>query len=302
MPELSFPNPKEEITYWRNMTISLEKELSDTRLALDEFQASSIELEEELERELHTLEVQNKKLKIQNQGLVFELDVLQQKQKVTSLDSNQSIVSLQKELETLREGYARIQRKAVDLEMDNEELESFKRVAHSSMADMEKKCKETREWKMKFEQETAKCNQMKEEMQRLKDELRDLENELSVVRLKSPVSPALSPTPSNSPPSPTPCKNVCDNANHTEFHSHSQSSTPPSPLPTAHKFSEHRRKEGNPIATIQEIMERVKILESRLISCRSIVSPLLPNLRFNSNATAPSSPDLIPRSKKIVGI
>ncbi|ORX89136.1 hypothetical protein K493DRAFT_155238, partial [Basidiobolus meristosporus CBS 931.73] len=167
---------------WKTMYYSLEKELKEIQITSDAFQSSSKELEEELERELQALEAQNNKLRSQNQSLLQELDILTEKRRTASLESNYTIGSLQKELETLRDGYGKMQRKAVDLEMENEELENFKRAAHCSMADMEGKSNEAREWKEKFERETNKCNRMKEEMQRLKDELRDLENELSVTR------------------------------------------------------------------------------------------------------------------------
>ncbi|KAK9765182.1 NADH:ubiquinone oxidoreductase [Basidiobolus ranarum] len=285
MSELSISTSHEDISYWRNMSLSLEKELTDTRITLDDFQVSSRELEEELERELQVLEVENTKLKTHNQSLLFELETLTQKHQTTSLNSNDNILSLQKEIEILREGYERIQRRAVNLEMDNEELENFKRVAHSSLSDMEVKYNEAREWKTKFERETTKRNQMKEEIQRLKDELADLENELCVIRSHSPISPALSPTPSNSPSSLTSTRSTCTEENPPDFTSQSQSPTPPSPLPTVRRLSEYRRKEGRPIVMLHEIMDRVKVLENRLISCRSKVKPLLPNSRTNSNTS-----------------
>jgi predicted nucleic acid-binding Zn-ribbon protein len=47
---------QDELDYWRNHAENLENTLSDTRAALDEFQISSRELEEELEKELQTTE------------------------------------------------------------------------------------------------------------------------------------------------------------------------------------------------------------------------------------------------------
>lgn len=47
---------QDELDYWRNHAENLENTLSDTRAALDEFQVSSRELEEELEKELQTTE------------------------------------------------------------------------------------------------------------------------------------------------------------------------------------------------------------------------------------------------------
>lgn len=47
---------QDELDYWRNHAENLENTLSETRAALDEFQVSSRELEEELEKELQTTE------------------------------------------------------------------------------------------------------------------------------------------------------------------------------------------------------------------------------------------------------
>lgn len=47
---------QEELDYWRSHAENLEGTLQDTRAALDEFQVSSRELEEELEKELQTTE------------------------------------------------------------------------------------------------------------------------------------------------------------------------------------------------------------------------------------------------------
>jgi predicted nucleic acid-binding Zn-ribbon protein len=47
---------QDELDYWRNHAENLENTLSETRAALDEFQVSSRELEEELEKELQSTE------------------------------------------------------------------------------------------------------------------------------------------------------------------------------------------------------------------------------------------------------
>jgi predicted nucleic acid-binding Zn-ribbon protein len=51
-----FSSTQEELEYWRSHGENLENTLQDTRAALDEFQVSSRELEEELEKELQTTE------------------------------------------------------------------------------------------------------------------------------------------------------------------------------------------------------------------------------------------------------
>ncbi|CAO3687128.1 unnamed protein product [Rhizopus stolonifer] len=53
---MQFNSTQEELEYWRSHAENLEETLQDTRAALDEFQVSSRELEEELEKELQTTE------------------------------------------------------------------------------------------------------------------------------------------------------------------------------------------------------------------------------------------------------
>jgi predicted nucleic acid-binding Zn-ribbon protein len=60
-----FNNVQDELDYYRNHAENLENTLQDTRAALDEFQVSSRELEEELEKELQTTEKAYKELKSQ---------------------------------------------------------------------------------------------------------------------------------------------------------------------------------------------------------------------------------------------
>ncbi|CEI97138.1 hypothetical protein RMCBS344292_11276 [Rhizopus microsporus] len=56
MSSMQFESVQEELDYWRNHAENLESTLQETRAALDEFQVSSRELEEELEKELQTTE------------------------------------------------------------------------------------------------------------------------------------------------------------------------------------------------------------------------------------------------------
>ena len=65
---------QEELEYYRSHAENLEATLQDTRLALDEFQLSSRELEEELEKELQTTEKAYKDLKSRCEHFKYEAD------------------------------------------------------------------------------------------------------------------------------------------------------------------------------------------------------------------------------------
>ena len=65
---------QDELEYYRSHAENLEATLQDTRLALDEFQLSSRELEEELEKELQTTEKAYKDLKSRCEHFKYEAD------------------------------------------------------------------------------------------------------------------------------------------------------------------------------------------------------------------------------------
>ncbi|RUS25719.1 hypothetical protein BC938DRAFT_471753, partial [Jimgerdemannia flammicorona] len=70
----SFQSIEEELDHYRSRAESLEGTLLDTQLALEEFQASSRELEEEMERELERTEKINNEVKARNEVLRREAE------------------------------------------------------------------------------------------------------------------------------------------------------------------------------------------------------------------------------------
>lgn len=69
-----FNSQQEELEYYRSHAENLEATLQETRAALDEFQVSSRELEEELEKELQTTEKAYKDLKARCEHFKYEAD------------------------------------------------------------------------------------------------------------------------------------------------------------------------------------------------------------------------------------
>lgn len=70
----SFQSIEEELDFYRSRAESLEGTLLDTQLALEEFQASSRELEEEMEKELERTEKINSEVKSRNETLRKEAE------------------------------------------------------------------------------------------------------------------------------------------------------------------------------------------------------------------------------------
>lgn len=73
-PRLSFTSDGEALEYYRSLARSLHSDLDDTKLALDEFQVSSKELETELEKELQATEKQLKELRGKEEHLLHEIE------------------------------------------------------------------------------------------------------------------------------------------------------------------------------------------------------------------------------------
>ncbi|KAK9762717.1 NADH:ubiquinone oxidoreductase [Basidiobolus ranarum] len=268
-----FSSTEDEIKYWKDKALNLELKLAETRESLEDFQESSRELEEELEKELNSSELTNKELNHKYQTLKLELGSLRQKYQESKLDANHTITTMQKEIDTLRQAYELYKKRNRELEQNNDDLETYGRRAQTSIEDLEEHLNKAVEWKIKLEHETEVKNRLMEEVQRLKDELKELQTELEIVRSRGGSLPPPSPTLSRVP-----------------FPQLSKKHSLLNVLPEPHK-------PNNPLAMVQEIMERVKTLEGRLASSRSLITPLLTPSRSNSpiqptTPTTPTKPDL----------
>jgi septal ring factor EnvC (AmiA/AmiB activator) len=70
----SFDNVNDELEYYKKQAADLELELGETRYALEEFQLSSKELEEELEKEIDSTERRYNEIKIRNESMRQEVE------------------------------------------------------------------------------------------------------------------------------------------------------------------------------------------------------------------------------------
>ncbi|KAG9002950.1 NADH:ubiquinone oxidoreductase [Tulasnella sp. 427] len=142
------------------------KELLDlARDELDEFQASSQELEEELEKELQRTERAHRELEDQVRRLETDRDNWQAK----FIQSNDLVNKLQLELTAVRQTISTYKSQVVELEMGNDDLERNERAAAESLKELETQFSRIMEEKILLEGEVGEKKTLTEENQRLKD-------------------------------------------------------------------------------------------------------------------------------------
>ncbi|KAI9253468.1 hypothetical protein BDA99DRAFT_563049 [Phascolomyces articulosus] len=318
---VQFNSVQEELDYYRSHAENLEATLQDTRLALDEFQVSSRELEEELEKELQTTEKAYKDLKSRCEHFKYEADEWKSKYTQAKHEQNMQTLQMQREIDILRATEEMFRRKILELELDNDDLERTERAATSSLSDLEVKLNKSIERNVILENEIAAKDNLTEQTQRLKDELNDVNHELSVLRQQSSKqSEIIQEMESKLDSSERTCKDLQRQVDqHQQNAANSRSPTPdrPGSLHYDPSFSRRTRiprtnsiggnmngasinSASNPVKMVQEMVGRVRNLEARLQSCRSLVTPLLnPPPSYSSTipvGSRPSSPTSTIRS------
>ncbi|KIP12455.1 hypothetical protein PHLGIDRAFT_17589 [Phlebiopsis gigantea 11061_1 CR5-6] len=201
---VTLDEPNHRHTDWKAKYMEVAEMLTETRAELDDFQISSRELEEELERELERTEKAQQDLKIKAAKADQEKDVWKSKFMSLQTTHNTTTTSLQRELDTVRKDYQQVKIQLRELEMGNDDLERNERAIASSLADIEQKYSRVLEEKILLEHELLDKATVEEECQRLKDELRDANEE--IVILKDQLAAALDRAPAEIPPSVTPSR------------------------------------------------------------------------------------------------
>ncbi|CAO3624875.1 unnamed protein product [Cunninghamella blakesleeana] len=307
---MQFNSIQEELDYYRNHAENLENTLQETRLALDEFQVSSRELEEELEKELQTTEKAYKELKSQCERSRRDAD--EWKSKFTEAKHEQSItmMQMQREIDILRATEEMFRKKILELELDNDDLERTERAATSSLSDLEVKLNKAIERNVILENEIATKDNLTEQTQRLKDELNEVNQELSVLRNKATKQHDIIQNLENKLEATDKKNNDLQNQNQqlqqqVQRNEDSSRSTTPDNKSAQFYYDKRTRiprngstlsssnaisANSNPVKMVQEMVGRVRSLEARLQSCRSLVTPLL-NPPPSYSSTVPSNRD-----------
>ncbi|KAK5129435.1 hypothetical protein LTR08_003259 [Meristemomyces frigidus] len=172
---------QQELDYYKTQYDQLETDLAD-------FQASSKELEEQLERDIDTAETSERKLKAQGEKLRFEVEEWKAKHKQAKAEANGAQNALQKEITGLRESCRGLGLKVRDIEVVNDDYERAARNTESSLEDLESKYNVAIERGVLSEEEIKtgelEREQLRIETQRLRDELGDLKVEAEITREK----------------------------------------------------------------------------------------------------------------------
>lgn len=170
----------EELEYYKRQYEQLETDLAD-------FQASSKELEDQLEKDVDAAEKNERKLREQVEKLNFEVEEWKAKHKQSKTEANNAQNALQKEITTIREQHRGLTLKLRDIEVANDDYERQARNTTSSLEDLEGKLNVSIERNVLMEEEIKIGEKEREalriETQRLRDELGDLKVE-SEIRLE----------------------------------------------------------------------------------------------------------------------
>ncbi|KAG2172366.1 hypothetical protein INT43_004908 [Umbelopsis isabellina] len=336
---MSFNNMQDELDYWRNHAENLENTLSETRAALDEFQVSSRELEEELEKELQStekvcgdLKSRCEQLKRESEDwkiLMHSCDYCQSKFTESKHEHNNVMTQMQREIDVLRATEQTFRKKTLELELDNDDLERTERAAQSSLADIEMKYNKAIERNAILEQEITTKDQLAEQVQRLKDDLNgkaidihfgahlydqlsstshndfflaDVNHELSVLQdkhtklddanqdlesklsssekqnaeLQNKLQQQLTRSPSSRASTPDRTSGYYE-PTLSRMPTHRSRIPRTSGIPGSSNIGNASTYTGNnnPVKMVQDMVGRVRSLETRLQSCRSLVTPLL---------------------------
>ncbi|XP_040579762.1 nuclear distribution protein nudE-like 1-B [Lepeophtheirus salmonis] len=177
----SFVSQHEEIQYWKEKALALEREVNGAKNELDEFQESSRELELELEAEIEILEKKNKDLNSVSLKLRNENDNLKEKYEQCNREYNSQLDNLQTELSEIQSVKERLNKYVRELEQENDDLERAKRTTVASLEYFETRLNAALERNVFLESELDEKGALQATEQRLKDEVKDLRSELRVL-------------------------------------------------------------------------------------------------------------------------
>ncbi|KAK3934454.1 NUDE protein [Diplogelasinospora grovesii] len=290
-PPSAESSTEEALAWYKSQYELLEHELS-------EFQASSKELEAELEKDLDAADKRERALQERAESLNFEAEEWKRKYKESKGEANAAQNTLEKEITTLRDANRTLQMKLRDIEVANDDFERQARNTTSSLEDLESKYNVAIERAVMMEEEIKigeqEREQLRVEAQRLREELSDLKIEAEILqdKIKKQESRHLSTisTDLSIPESPT--------------FEHSPNSTASSPmittppdtksLSTAETLSELQDPPSPPMSEASAPLPRITTAKtpvsgkSRLPSAANSVTPK-PKLFSTSTSRAPGS-------------
>ncbi|KAK3984206.1 nuclear distribution protein nude 1 [Cladorrhinum sp. PSN332] len=180
-PPTASTSTADALAWYKAQYELLEQELS-------EFQASSKELEAELEKDLDAADKRERALQKKAEGLSYEVEEWKRKYKEAKSEANQAQGTLEKEVTSLRDANRTLQLKLRDIEVANDDFERQARNTTSSLEDLESKYNVAIERGVLMEEEIKAGEQEREQLrveaQRLREELGDLKIEAEILQAK----------------------------------------------------------------------------------------------------------------------
>ena len=172
---------EESLKFYKTQYETLEAELA-------EFQASSKDLEAELERDIEQAEKRERQLKEQASNLRYQVDEWKGKYKQAKSEASTAQASLEREVKVLRQENLTLRQKLRDIEVANDDYERKQRTTEVSLEDLEAKYNQAIERAVMLEEEVKLGEQEREslriEAQRLKDDFSDFRIEGEIVKKK----------------------------------------------------------------------------------------------------------------------
>ncbi|XP_077491589.1 nuclear distribution protein nudE-like 1 isoform X8 [Amblyomma americanum] len=178
--EPSFKSPQEEAAFYREQALKFEAKWREAQLELEEFQASSRDLEAELETQLEQFEASNRELRAAVGRLQADNENLQEKLQQVQREGTRQVHDLQSQLAEVSASREEMHNYIRELEQSNDDLERAKRATVASLEEFESKLNQAIERNAFLESELDDKEAMSFMVQRLKDETRDLKQELMI--------------------------------------------------------------------------------------------------------------------------
>uniref|UniRef100_A0A1E1X3K3 Putative lis1-interacting protein nude n=1 Tax=Amblyomma aureolatum TaxID=187763 RepID=A0A1E1X3K3_9ACAR len=198
--EPSFKSAQEEAAFYREQALKFEAKWREAQQELEEFQASSRDLEAELETQLEQFEASNRELRSAVGRLQADNENLQEKLQQVQREGARQVHDLQSQLAEVSASREEMHNYIRELEQSNDDLERAKRATVASLEEFESKLNQAIERNAFLESELDDKEAMSFMVQRLKDEARDLKQELMIQQSVHKEQQAAGSLPPDSPP------------------------------------------------------------------------------------------------------
>uniref|UniRef100_A0A023GCB7 Putative nuclear distribution protein nude-like 1 n=1 Tax=Amblyomma triste TaxID=251400 RepID=A0A023GCB7_AMBTT len=275
--EGSFESPQEEAAFYREQALKFEAKWREAQLELEEFQASSRDLEAELETQLEQFEASNRELRAAMGRLQADNENLQEKLQQVQREGSRQVHDLQAQLAEVSASREEMHSYIRELEQSNDDLERAKRATVASLEEFESKLNQAIERNAFLESELDDKEAMSFMVQRLKDEARDLKQELMIQQSVPKEQQDSPPRRESRPPG---CIPGLSDSNRLATEGGGKAPAAAAALPGSSQQPSGLPSGQTPLTPsarvsalniVGDLLRKVGTLESKLASCRNFV-------------------------------